>query len=196
MPRTQSNRSFLNSKEWVDNAIQIAGSKRGGTFESAKRITNHIRLIVQAGCCVASRRTAISSSCRPLTAPPSRCLIAPSGCCAASHCAVVSSSRRAKLSSSHWATLLSSHRAIWLLHFYGTTCRHRRATDKLPPTSQCRAATTATATMLLPPRCHHRTVRRRCSTTAKLPPMLRSHAATTTADAAATATLPPSYVAL
>jgi hypothetical protein len=34
--------SFLNSKEWVDTAIQIAGSKHGGTFESAKRITNHI----------------------------------------------------------------------------------------------------------------------------------------------------------
>jgi len=43
VPRTQSDRSFLNSKEWVDTAIQIAGSKHGGTFESAKRIANHIR---------------------------------------------------------------------------------------------------------------------------------------------------------
>ena len=42
VPRTQSDRSFLNSKEWVDNAIQIAGSICGGTFKSAKRITNHI----------------------------------------------------------------------------------------------------------------------------------------------------------
>ena len=42
VPQTQSDRSFLNSKEWVDTAIQIAGSKRGVTFESAKRITNHI----------------------------------------------------------------------------------------------------------------------------------------------------------
>jgi hypothetical protein len=34
-------RSFSqNSKEWVDTAIQIAGSKHGGTFESAYRITN------------------------------------------------------------------------------------------------------------------------------------------------------------
>jgi hypothetical protein len=42
VPRTQSDRSFLNSKEWVDTAIQITRSKHGGTFESAKRITNHI----------------------------------------------------------------------------------------------------------------------------------------------------------
>ena len=41
VPRTQSDRSFLNSKEWVDTAIKIAGSKQS-TFESAKRITNHI----------------------------------------------------------------------------------------------------------------------------------------------------------
>jgi len=39
--RTQSDCSFLNSKEWVDTAIEIAGSKQS-TFESAKRITNHI----------------------------------------------------------------------------------------------------------------------------------------------------------
>jgi hypothetical protein len=42
VPRTQSDRSFLNSKEWVNTAIQIAESKRGGTYESAKRIPNHI----------------------------------------------------------------------------------------------------------------------------------------------------------
>jgi len=65
VPRTQSDHSFLNSKEWVDTAIQIAASKRGGTFESAKRITNHIRLIAQAGWCVASCRTA-SSHCATL----------------------------------------------------------------------------------------------------------------------------------
>ena len=42
VPCTQSDRSFLNSKEWVNTAaIQIAGSKRGGTFESAKCTTNH-----------------------------------------------------------------------------------------------------------------------------------------------------------
>ena len=43
VPRTQSDRSFLNPKEWVNTAIEISGSKqRSGTFESAKRITNHI----------------------------------------------------------------------------------------------------------------------------------------------------------
>jgi len=43
VPCTQSDRSFLNSKEWVDTAIETAGSKQpSGTFESAKRITNHI----------------------------------------------------------------------------------------------------------------------------------------------------------
>ena len=43
VPQTQSDPSFLNSKEWVDTAIKIARSKqRSGTFESAKHITNHI----------------------------------------------------------------------------------------------------------------------------------------------------------
>ena len=59
-------------------------------------------LIVQAGCCVASRRAAISSShhadllssCCPFTAPPSCRLIVASGCCVASCCAVVLSSHR------------------------------------------------------------------------------------------------------
>ena len=41
VPRTPSDPIFLNSKEWVDTAIEIAGSKQS-TFESAKRITNHI----------------------------------------------------------------------------------------------------------------------------------------------------------
>ena len=41
VPRSQRDRSFLNSKEWVDTAIEIAGSKQS-TYESAKRITNHI----------------------------------------------------------------------------------------------------------------------------------------------------------
>jgi len=42
VPWTQSDCSFLNSHEWVETTIQIAGSKRGDTFESAKHITNHI----------------------------------------------------------------------------------------------------------------------------------------------------------
>jgi hypothetical protein len=44
VPRTKSDRLFYNCKDWVDAAIQIAGSKHGGTFESAYHyhICNHI----------------------------------------------------------------------------------------------------------------------------------------------------------
>ena len=42
VPRCKSDSSFRNSKEWLDTAIEISGSKHGGTFESAYRITNHI----------------------------------------------------------------------------------------------------------------------------------------------------------
>ena len=35
VPSTSSDHAFTNSKEWVDTAIKIAGSKHGGTFESA-----------------------------------------------------------------------------------------------------------------------------------------------------------------
>ena len=54
VPRTSSDRSFQNSKEWVDTAIQIAGSKHSGTFEAAYRIANHLlrfyRDLVLAAC--------------------------------------------------------------------------------------------------------------------------------------------------
>ena len=80
VPWTQSDCSFLSSHKWVKTAIQISGSKRGDMFESAKHITNHIRPITQAGCCIASCHAAVSSSCRPITAPPSRRLIAQAGC--------------------------------------------------------------------------------------------------------------------
>jgi hypothetical protein len=42
IPCTNSDPSFLNSKEWVDTVIQITGSKQGGTFESAYWIANHL----------------------------------------------------------------------------------------------------------------------------------------------------------
>ena len=41
-PQTKSDHSFLNSKEWVDTAIQISGSKHGGCFESTYPMTSHI----------------------------------------------------------------------------------------------------------------------------------------------------------
>ena len=42
VPRTTSDHTFTNSKEWLDTAINISGSKKGGTFESAYRIVNHL----------------------------------------------------------------------------------------------------------------------------------------------------------
>jgi hypothetical protein len=71
--------------------------------------------LAPAGCCVASRHTALTSSrhaslssfLRPITAPPSCCLISPAGCCVAS--------RRTALSSSSRSAALSSSCAGWLL---------------------------------------------------------------------------------
>ena len=40
VPRAKSDQSFLNSKEWLNTAINISGS--GGTFESAYQITKHL----------------------------------------------------------------------------------------------------------------------------------------------------------
>ena len=42
VPKTSSDRSFQNSKESLDAAIKITGSKQGGTYESAYRITSHL----------------------------------------------------------------------------------------------------------------------------------------------------------
>ena len=70
--------SFLNSKEWVDNAIQVAGSKHNGTFESAYRITNHI-------CCfyrdsfLAACETQGVPICRPMTATEFQGMISAGG---------------------------------------------------------------------------------------------------------------------
>ena len=44
VPKTSSNRSFQNSKEWLDVSIKIAGSKHRGTYESAYLIANHLCL--------------------------------------------------------------------------------------------------------------------------------------------------------
>jgi hypothetical protein len=42
VPRTSSDSSFRNSKEWLDAAIQISGSKQNDTFNAAYRIANHL----------------------------------------------------------------------------------------------------------------------------------------------------------
>jgi hypothetical protein len=39
---TTSNQSFQNSKEWLDNAIKIAGSKHRGTYEAAYEVAYHL----------------------------------------------------------------------------------------------------------------------------------------------------------
>ena len=35
VPKTSSDRSFQNSKKWLDVAIKVAGTKHGGTYEAA-----------------------------------------------------------------------------------------------------------------------------------------------------------------
>jgi hypothetical protein len=42
VPKTSSNRSFQNSKEWLDVAIKVARTKHGGTYEAAYHISNHL----------------------------------------------------------------------------------------------------------------------------------------------------------
>ncbi len=42
VPWTLSDHSFVNTKEWIDTAIQLSGSKHSGTFESACCIINHM----------------------------------------------------------------------------------------------------------------------------------------------------------
>ena len=42
VPKTSSDRSFQNSKAWLDVAIKVAGTKHGGTYEAAYRISNHL----------------------------------------------------------------------------------------------------------------------------------------------------------
>ena len=41
VPKTSSDRSFQNSKKWLDIAIKIAASKHETTYEAAYRIANH-----------------------------------------------------------------------------------------------------------------------------------------------------------
>ncbi len=42
VPKTSSDRSFQNSKEWLDAAIKAARTKHKGTYEAAYRISNHL----------------------------------------------------------------------------------------------------------------------------------------------------------
>ena len=42
VPRSSSDKSFNNTKSWVDKALEISGSPHNGTFESAYRVANHL----------------------------------------------------------------------------------------------------------------------------------------------------------
>ena len=115
VPWTQSDHSFLNSKEWVDTAIKITGSKRGGTFESAKRITNHTRLIAQAGWCVASCRTA-SCHCATLSSSNHAGWLL---CCLSLRRRLILSSRRTLVLSLHCPLVVSSCCLVFALERVG-----------------------------------------------------------------------------
>jgi hypothetical protein len=66
VPWSKSDRSFLNSKEWVNTAIQITGSNHGGTFEAAYRISNHIIRNYHDSFLVAYESQRVSI-CKPMT---------------------------------------------------------------------------------------------------------------------------------
>ncbi len=78
VPRTASDRSFLNSKEWVDYAIQISGSKNNGTFESAYRIANHILRYYQDSFSPACEMQGVSI-CKPMMAMEFQGMISAAG---------------------------------------------------------------------------------------------------------------------
>jgi hypothetical protein len=42
VPRSSSDKSFNNTKSWVDEALKYNGLTHGGTFESAFRVSNHL----------------------------------------------------------------------------------------------------------------------------------------------------------
>ena len=42
VPKAGSDKSFYNSKSWIDDALKINGSPHNGTFESAYRVSRHL----------------------------------------------------------------------------------------------------------------------------------------------------------
>ena len=67
VPKTSTDRSFQNSKKWLDDAIHIAGSKHDGTFESAYRIANHLCRFYRPSVLKACETQQIPI-CKPMTA--------------------------------------------------------------------------------------------------------------------------------
>ena len=67
VPQTCSDDSFRNTKEWLDVAIRISGSKEGDTFNSAYRIANHLWRFYKDSVLAACETQRIAV-CKPMTA--------------------------------------------------------------------------------------------------------------------------------
>jgi hypothetical protein len=67
VPKTSSDRSFQNSKEWLDVAIKVAGTKHGGTYQSAYRIANHLLRFYRDSVLAACETQRLPTS-KPMTA--------------------------------------------------------------------------------------------------------------------------------
>jgi hypothetical protein len=65
--KTSSDDSFRSTKEWLDIAIRISGSKEGDTFNSAYRITNHLWCFYKDTVLAACEKQRIAM-CKPMTA--------------------------------------------------------------------------------------------------------------------------------
>ncbi len=66
-PITTSDHSFQNSKEWLDTAIKISGSKHGGTHESAYWVANHLIQFYKDSV-IAACETQQIPMCKPMSA--------------------------------------------------------------------------------------------------------------------------------
>jgi hypothetical protein len=78
VPRTTSDCSLVKKKEWVDNTIQVAGSKHNSTFESAYRIANHICRFYRDSFLAACKTQGVPI-CRPMTATEFQGMISAGG---------------------------------------------------------------------------------------------------------------------
>jgi hypothetical protein len=49
VPHSSSDKSFNNTKSWVDEALKYNGSTHGRTFESAFHVSNHLCMFEEPG---------------------------------------------------------------------------------------------------------------------------------------------------
>jgi hypothetical protein len=66
-PQSSSDDSFCHTKEWLDVAVNISGSKEGDTFNSAYHIPNHL-LHFYKDSVLAACETQKIAVCKPMTA--------------------------------------------------------------------------------------------------------------------------------